>query len=245
MTAAWSMNLQPTEKLVMLALADFANDDGHCWPAHQKIVDKCGVGDRQVRRIISKFETDGHLQSKNRGRRSNYYILSINNKPDTGDRLSQPKETLTGHIEHVKPDTGVRSINEPPENRQKPLPTPSESPARKKEKKNTAHSWFVNWWCYTFAQIIGSKYAMTSKDGKQVKQLLQQLQPGDLLLRACAYIDQPESKRFPRGSPTLGGLLHQINEVADISDDTIDKFITAGLLPEDSQPLRSFQPWKG
>ena len=99
---------------------------------------------------------------------------------------------------------------------------------------------------HVFAQLVGEKYAYTKKDAAQVKQLLGMLGLGDVIIRACVYLSLPSAKRFPRGSPTIGGLLCQINEVSQCDDDLIDKFVDAGLLPDFDQTakLKDFQPWK-
>lgn len=56
MAAVWELQLLPTDKLVLLALADCANDDGHCWPSIATIARKSGVSERSVQRAIRKAE---------------------------------------------------------------------------------------------------------------------------------------------------------------------------------------------
>ncbi len=239
-------DLNTSEKMVLLALADYSNIHGHCWPAVETLAQRCSVGDRQVRRIIKKLEADGLLMVKNRGRRSNYYILDLDIKTDTSDQLNNHVEGLTGHLEQVKPDMGDRSINEPPVEPKRPAakkPLP-DSPAIKTQPKD--HTWFTVWWCFAYQQIVGEKYAYQKKDAGQIKQLLSLLGLIDTTCRACAYLTLPEAQRFPRGSPTVGGLLLQINEVATQYDrDLEDRLIVVGLLPdmEKIESLKHFQPW--
>jgi hypothetical protein len=40
------------EKLVLLALADCANDEGRCWPSASTLARKTGEGERTVRRAV-------------------------------------------------------------------------------------------------------------------------------------------------------------------------------------------------
>jgi hypothetical protein len=55
MTAVWQSVLPSADKLVMLALADSANDpDGVCWPAIPTIARKCGLTERGVQKIIER-----------------------------------------------------------------------------------------------------------------------------------------------------------------------------------------------
>lgn len=57
MTAVWDMDLPPSEKLVLLALADWADADGLCWPSISKVAKKSGVSERTVQRTLRDAET--------------------------------------------------------------------------------------------------------------------------------------------------------------------------------------------
>lgn len=61
MTAIWEMDFTPVDKLVLLALADWANEDGKCWPSIAKIAAKTGCGERTVQRALREAETRGLL----------------------------------------------------------------------------------------------------------------------------------------------------------------------------------------
>lgn len=71
---AWE---QPTsssgQKLVLLALADHANDDGHCWPGMKRIADKCDMSARQVSTHVSNLEKAGILTTNRRMKDNNQY----------------------------------------------------------------------------------------------------------------------------------------------------------------------------
>ena len=87
MTWAWSVALPPTSKLVLMALADIADDKGICWPSHPTLAAKCSLTDRTVRRVLlllqahqlvviePRFKTTG-------SRTSNRYRLAIDTPPD-------------------------------------------------------------------------------------------------------------------------------------------------------------------
>jgi hypothetical protein len=55
MSWAFAQKLRAGEKLVLLALADRANEDGVCWPAIPSLAAKCSMSDRTVTRIIKTF----------------------------------------------------------------------------------------------------------------------------------------------------------------------------------------------
>lgn len=62
MSQIWDMTeLSPVEKLALLALADWANDDGLAWPSIRQIATKTGCGERTVQRAFRTAETMGIL----------------------------------------------------------------------------------------------------------------------------------------------------------------------------------------
>lgn len=62
MTGVWNCQLPAAEKLVLLALADNANDEGNCWPSIATISRKTGKCARAVQAAISALETAGFLR---------------------------------------------------------------------------------------------------------------------------------------------------------------------------------------
>jgi DNA-binding transcriptional ArsR family regulator len=78
----------PLRKLVLIKLADNANDQGECWPSYQHIADQCEIGKSTVRKHIKDLETSGLLKIENRkgpkGNASNIYRLTLNGvSPDS------------------------------------------------------------------------------------------------------------------------------------------------------------------
>jgi hypothetical protein len=75
MTLVWDAELPPMEKLVLLALADCANDEGHCWPSATTIKRKSGQGERTVRRCLQSLIKKGHLTQQQRNGTSPIYLV--------------------------------------------------------------------------------------------------------------------------------------------------------------------------
>ena len=75
-----------SEALVLLALADQANDEGLCWPSQEKLAPKARQSVSTLRRSLRSLEKMGLLttitRSSTRGRRSNLYLLHIGARPD-------------------------------------------------------------------------------------------------------------------------------------------------------------------
>lgn len=77
--AVWKTNLNQTEKIIMLALADYANESGECFPSIQALERKCSVSDRTIQRTIVKLIEKNLLKIIKRNARSSIYFLSMDN----------------------------------------------------------------------------------------------------------------------------------------------------------------------
>ena len=89
MNWAWRQALPPTPKLVLLALADAADDAGVCWPSVSTVAAKAGCSPCTVRRVMKHLVAQALLVAEPRYRAdgacsSNRYRLLL----DGGDRLS-------------------------------------------------------------------------------------------------------------------------------------------------------------
>lgn len=78
MSAVWErQDITPTHKLVLLALADWANDEGLCWPSIDKLCTKSGLKRRSVQMAIQSLEQAGFLKREEIiGKGCKYWILS-------------------------------------------------------------------------------------------------------------------------------------------------------------------------
>ncbi|WP_145500553.1 helix-turn-helix domain-containing protein [Yersinia bercovieri] len=83
---ARAMNIKvgnPLRKLVLIKLADNANDQGECWPSVPYIADQCEISERSVQNHIQKLVKSGLVRieerkSDNGLNRSNVYHLRLN-----------------------------------------------------------------------------------------------------------------------------------------------------------------------
>jgi hypothetical protein len=79
MTAVWELDLPDSDKLVLLALADCANDEGHCWPSVRSLTIKCSKSERTIQGSIKRLVDEGHLIRREvPGKGCNYTVLPRN-----------------------------------------------------------------------------------------------------------------------------------------------------------------------
>jgi len=85
MTAVWENDqTKGSERLVLLAFADMANDQGVCWPSYETVAKKANIDRRNVIKHVKSLIDKGLLSKKARFRKngkemeytSNYYIIN-------------------------------------------------------------------------------------------------------------------------------------------------------------------------
>jgi hypothetical protein len=76
MSIVWALELPPTEKIVLLALADQASDEGRqCWPSVGRVARRCGLAERTVRHALAALEAKRHLTRDHREGASTDYRI--------------------------------------------------------------------------------------------------------------------------------------------------------------------------
>lgn len=121
MAAVWRLKTgSHTEKLVLLALADNANDSGVCWPSVGTIAKKCNLSKPSVHAHLRALEAKNPpwlITTQNTGR-SSTYKLSI---PDLLSSLTPPVK---------EPNTPCKAALHPPVKLLNPEPSfePSKNP---------------------------------------------------------------------------------------------------------------------
>ena len=68
MSQAWDAEIGGTELLVLLSLADFANDEGECFPSLDTIAKKAKIGKSTLKYILKAFEDLGAIERERRYR---------------------------------------------------------------------------------------------------------------------------------------------------------------------------------
>ncbi|HHF5802970.1 TPA: helix-turn-helix domain-containing protein [Haemophilus influenzae] len=127
----------PARKLVLLKLADNANDDGICFPSYQYIADKCEMTRRSAISHIEYLIKMGLVSKKERknkdGSISNLYFLHLEQGSENfalgGENISLGGENISlgsenfalGGSENISPITShsLEPVNEPKKTTQK------------------------------------------------------------------------------------------------------------------------------
>ncbi|CAI1846694.1 helix-turn-helix domain-containing protein [Serratia fonticola] len=94
----------PLRKLVLIKLADNANDQGECWPSVPYIAEQCEVSERSVQNHIQQLVKDGFIRveirkAENGLNRSNIYHITLkrggaNAAPRTSHSLEPVNEPI-------------------------------------------------------------------------------------------------------------------------------------------------------
>ena len=110
MAQAFNVNVGSAgKKLVLLKLADNANDNGECWPSYQHIADQCEISKRSAMNYINELIVDGLVQKKLRkgpkGNSTNVYVLNLGGERAAPHRAngSPPSESDAPPSEQVAP----------------------------------------------------------------------------------------------------------------------------------------------
>lgn len=100
----------PIRKLVLIKLADNANDYGECWPSYKHIADHCECSKSAVRDHIDALISMGLLVKENRpgvkngkGNASNLYCMKLDNPMPPKSIAPMPSESTGMPSESIPP----------------------------------------------------------------------------------------------------------------------------------------------
>lgn len=121
MTSVWdSADLNGSDLLVLLALADWSNEEGMSWYSIRKIAQRARVSVRQAQRILTELEEKGYINRDERLREngshtSNIYQIVFKGGGDTYDTTpGDTHDTTPGDIAMSPPEPSLRTNKEEP-----------------------------------------------------------------------------------------------------------------------------------
>ncbi|EDJ7758981.1 helix-turn-helix domain-containing protein [Salmonella enterica subsp. enterica serovar Bareilly] len=134
----------PLRKLVLIKLADNANDNGECWPSYQHIADHCECSKSAVKEHISALIKLGLMTKENRvgvnngkGNTSNVYRLHLTRTPVPPESTPPVPPESTPVPPESTPPVPPESTPVPPEST--PVP-PESTPPVPPAGTRTSHS---------------------------------------------------------------------------------------------------------
>lgn len=107
MTAVWEReDLTSTHKLVLLALADWANDEGLCWPSINRLSVKTSLTSRSVQKAIRALEDVGFVRREEvLGKGNRYWIMLPLNEVHPCTTFTPPLNDVHPTPERGSPNT--------------------------------------------------------------------------------------------------------------------------------------------
>lgn len=84
--------------LVLLALADYANDNGICWPSIPHLMEKAHISRRHVQRILRELERKGLIAKERMAGRYEPNIYKV--LCGRGDKMTPLNENQGRHLRH-------------------------------------------------------------------------------------------------------------------------------------------------
>ena len=165
--------------LLLLAIADFANDQGEAWPSVDTLAKKCRMSRRNVQTLANDLAADGDITiQENAGPRGcNIYRLN-----DVGGAKFSPVQTSDRPASKGGANQRPKSAPDPSGNASRePKGTPADG--------GQGHQAFIDLWHEAYEAQFGRRYVMHGgADGKAAKDLLAKtrLGPGELMRIATA-----------------------------------------------------------
>jgi hypothetical protein len=103
-----------TQLLVLLSLADMANDDGACWPSIRMICERCRVSERAVQENLRAAESIGELEiRKQQGKYGTnvFQFTAFRGAPNAPLASRGEPERISG-VRHPAPKTSLEPSKE-------------------------------------------------------------------------------------------------------------------------------------
>ncbi len=94
---AWEQKVKGTQKLVLLSLADRADEKHCCYPSISRITNDTGLNRKTVMNCINVLENSGLIKTKKMPGNKNYYsLIGVKNRHETSTKNGTAASTNLG-----------------------------------------------------------------------------------------------------------------------------------------------------
>lgn len=175
MSEVWENSKQKGNGLLLLlAIADFANDDLKCYPSIDRLAFKTRMSRRNVQTLVRQMAEEGEIViHENAGPKgcNVYQIMGVQTlhpcKPhaengNSGDASQRPGFASEPSVTVQKEPSVTSSASAPPKEEAKPV------------KEESRQRKFVQSWEKSYQAHFGKKYIFTGRDWRPLKTLLSQ-----------------------------------------------------------------------
>ena len=218
MSRAWSMPIPTDPKMLLLALADRANDDGECWPGQDELARKGSMSPRSVVNHLNWLEDHGLIvkerRQKGNSRQSNRYTVTLDGyAPDGGLRNLECANRAHANPAHANPAhaDGAHAQVAPPNVRGEvsasagPAHSFNEEPPKNHQKEPSLHT--------PRAKALGAADLVRLGVDEQV---------------AKDFVVTRKAKRLPLTQPALDGIAAPADRARLPLDDVIRMCVVRG-----------------
>lgn len=194
----------PSEKLLMVALADQIPDEGSwCWPGQERLATRCALSREWVGKTLKALKNEGLLEierGKWKGRMTTYYRFTPKMLEMIGNNC--PRE-LSSHGD-------VNSVHTKRKGNRKVPPFGGSATGN---STTSPHKAFIETWCQMYEQAFGDKYVFHGgRDGAAVKRLLETGMEPDKLV-SLAVKAWGRASFNCKQSTSITGFASRINEI--------------------------------
>lgn len=144
---AWAISQRvgsPTGKVLLMCLANYANEKGECWPSQKTISREAELSERSTRDWLQKLEAQGFISRSRRhrsdgSRTSDHVVLNLSRAPTSGennltaDSAARPNQAANGS----KPSGSSLHTYRQELPGIEPSPKPSEEPSSGAQARGT------------------------------------------------------------------------------------------------------------
>lgn len=183
MTLVWKLDLPDSEKIVMLALADCANDEGLAWPSMATLSRKCSKSERTCQTVMRSLEAKGLVEREEiKGKGCKYWV-----KANTPAAVAPRKDCTPAEDAPPQPLPLTPAAVAPKPSRTPSVALATSGRARKPEAKFVLPDWIPQdpwdgWMAMRKAKgIKDTDHARDLAVGKLAKLKAQGFAPGEVL----------------------------------------------------------------